>query len=85
MDKKISKQISPLRLINDEPIKQLSQDWLNMDSWARVIASVALGTEGPFTVGVFGQWGEGKTSILQRAKKLVDDSKEAKSGSITTV
>ena len=77
--------ISPLKLIHDEPIRWLEQDWLELQDRARVVADVALGTEGPFTIGVFGQWGMGKTSILQLAQKLVDESEDAKTGAITTV
>lgn len=66
-----------LTLLSDEPIHELERDRLDLASWAQVIASAALGTEGPFTIGVFGQWGVGKTSVLQLAKRLIEQSNQA--------
>lgn len=46
--------IIPLSLFSDEPISKLEEDWLSLENWAKVVASVALHTFGPFTIGVFG-------------------------------
>jgi hypothetical protein len=77
--------ITPLTLLSDEPIHELEQDGLGLESWARVIAGIAAGTEGPFTVGILGSWGVGKTSVLQLAKKMIDCSEQTAQGKITTV
>jgi len=80
-----SNVISPLSLLSDNPISILDQDKLKLEKIARLIARVAVGTEGPFTIGLFGGWGEGKTSALRLAKSLVDDTDKAKQGEIVTV
>ena len=74
-----------LNLINDEPLRNFKMDGLNLSRWARIIAGVAMGTSSPFTIGVFGRWGEGKTSILQLAKQILDESEDAKEGFLSTV
>ncbi len=58
-----------LKLLTDqaigEPGKETTADGLGFDAYAKVLSDVAVGTEGPFTVGVFGEWGTGKTSLLK--------------------
>jgi hypothetical protein len=80
-----SNPIVPLTLLSDEPIEELEQDGLGLESWAKVIAGIAIGTDGPFTVGVFGRWGSGKTSILRLAKKMVEQSERYALNDLTTV
>jgi len=63
-----------LQLLSDEPIDNLNEDGLSLEHWAKVIAGVALKTKGPFTIGIFGSWGTGKTSILQLAKNIIDEN-----------
>lgn len=62
----------PLQLISDEPVDLLKDDRLGLQPYAGTVASVALGTPGPFTIGVFGGWGHGKTSLLRLAQKMVE-------------
>ena len=65
-------ELSPLVLLNDEPTPDHEADGLKMRAYAEVISGAALGTIGPFTIGVFGKWGTGKSSILRQAKSLVE-------------
>ncbi len=80
-----AQEIISLELLGDEPIKKLEQDRLQLKKIAHIIAQVAVGTEGPFTIGLFGGWGEGKTSVLHLAKKFIDETRRAKRGEIITV
>ncbi len=66
-------RLQPLILLEDEPVAGLQDDHLGIEPFARVIAGAAVGTNGPFTIGVFANWGEGKTSLLKQAKALVDE------------
>jgi len=66
-------QLQPLILLEDEPVPAFKDDQLGIEPFARVIAGAAIGTDGPFTMGVFSNWGEGKTSLLKQAKSLVDE------------
>ena len=67
-------RIQPLVLLSDEPTKDYHADGLNMLAYANVVAGTAIGTRGPFTIGVFGEWGEGKSSVLRQALSLIDES-----------
>lgn len=64
--------LQPLFLLSDEPIGVSGDDGLGMNQTARVIAEAALGAATPFTVGIFGAWGHGKTSLLNAARTLLE-------------
>lgn len=62
-----------LRLLTDQAIFEKNnprKDALSFSSYAEVIKNVILGTDGPFTIGIFGEWGSGKTSLM----KMVEHS-----------
>ena len=40
---------------------------------AEVLAQAALHTESPMTIGVFGNWGTGKTSLMRLMHEIVDN------------
>lgn len=63
-----------LILLSDEPTADHNADGLEMRAYAEVIAGAALGTRGPFTIGVHGRWGEGKTSVLRQALSLTEEA-----------
>lgn len=65
-----------IALLHDQPVPpdyQIAADGLGFAAYAKVLAGAALGTPGPFTIGVFGEWGTGKTSLLQMVKGHLDD------------
>lgn len=64
--------LQPLLVVEDEPTLSHPFDTLNLVTQARVIAGAALGTRGPFTIGVHAKWGQGKTSVLRQARSLLD-------------
>ncbi|MFA7485615.1 MAG: P-loop NTPase fold protein, partial [Phycisphaerae bacterium] len=66
----------PVYLLIDEPVENLGEDILGLRPFADVIAGAALGTKGPFTIGLYADWGEGKTSVLRLAKELVEKNDE---------
>jgi hypothetical protein len=66
-----------LRLIADQALGEAAQshhsDGLGFDAYARVLAQAALDTPGPFTIGVFGEWGTGKTSLMHLIQAALAD------------
>lgn len=63
-----SDKLQPLFLLSDEPIDSHLGDRLGMETYRDIITGTVLGTVGPFTIGVYGRWGEGKTSLLRAAE-----------------
>lgn len=59
-----------LRLTSDNPIRDEPKDYLDFKRYLDPLVSLLTNpsTETPFTVGIFGTWGSGKTSLL----KLLD-------------
>lgn len=64
--------LQPLFLLDDEPISSAADDFLTREDDARTIAGAVLGTTGPFSVGIYGEWGTGKTSLLHHVKSLLE-------------
>jgi Leucine-rich repeat (LRR) protein len=61
----MSGKAKELILMLDNPCEHLTEDGLGLDALAETIAGAAMGNKGPFTIGVFGEWGQGKTSLLR--------------------
>lgn len=78
-------ELPELVLLSDEPTPDHDADGLGMRPYAEVIARGALGTRGPFTIGVFGKWGEGKTSVLRQARSLITQAGEGHEAAAITV
>jgi len=63
-----------VQLLSDEPCdvsRPIPQ--LGMEATAKVLSGIALGTPGPFTIGLYGDWGSGKTTVLNRAAVLCSE------------
>ena len=66
MAKKTKKQT--LRLLPDVPFgerAEQSNDGLGFAQYAEILSRAALDTPEPFTIGVYGGWGSGKTSLMR--------------------
>lgn len=63
----------PLKLVPDQEISEEQSDGLGFSAYARVLAQSALDTSGPFTIGVFGEWGTGKTSLMKLIQASLAD------------
>ena len=56
----------------DKPLDETDNDRLNIRPYAAGLASFIKTTETPMTVGLQGEWGSGKTSLMKLVKDLVD-------------
>ena len=56
-------------LLGDMPVLETGrEDWLKYTATATVLAGAAVDTPNPLTIGVFGEWGTGKTSLMRLIK-----------------
>jgi thymidylate kinase len=51
--------------VRDEPILLPADDLLGMDFYAQHLVEYVMRIRPPFTVGIYGEWGAGKTSLVQ--------------------
>ncbi len=71
--------MSNSRLLGDVPIgDRIKSDRLDFLSTAQVLAGAAVETEDPLTIGVFGRWGTGKTSLMKLIKQVVAEDYQEK-------
>jgi len=65
-------------LLGDVPVRESKRgDLLKFSSYARVLARATIETKDSITIGVFGEWGTGKTSLMRLIKEEVDNEKTA--------
>ncbi len=71
------------KLLSDEPILETERtDELRFGPAAEVLARAALHTESPMTIGVFGNWGSGKTSLMRLMHDIVDNTDPQKRAAV---
>ncbi len=66
-----------LKLLSDQAIADgddKKQDGLGFETYSRVLGNAALGTSGPFTIGIFGEWGTGKISLMRLTQKYIAEN-----------
>jgi formylglycine-generating enzyme required for sulfatase activity len=56
----------------DREILGLDQDRLKFEHYASVLAEIIQEADTPLTVGIFGSWGSGKTSLMRLIKDTLD-------------
>lgn len=68
-----AKKENNYKLLSDEPILESSRgDHLEFIHSAEVLARAALHTDCPITLGIYGNWGSGKTSLMRLMKQIVE-------------
>jgi len=65
--------IEQIRILLDEPVGDDGDAQLGFEDYADVLAGVILGSDSPFTVGVFGDWGTGKTTLMRCIERRLLD------------
>lgn len=67
--------MAELTLLTDEALGEGNApdlDGLGFSTYSKVLGDSAIGTPGPFTIGVFGEWGTGKTSLMRLIQSYLD-------------
>jgi len=66
-------QAGPVVFVSDAPVEQDGLSNRPHEKAAKAITAGLVGTEAPLTVGVFGAWGSGKTSLMKMIQRLLDE------------
>jgi len=64
-------ELPQLRILNDKEINEINEDMLGFQWLAETIKTIIMKTETPITIGVYGDWGSGKTSLMRLARELL--------------
>lgn len=64
---------------NDKPIRQFNEDLLGRAAFAKNLATALKNLKGEtYTIGLYGKWGSGKTSIINMMLKELENQEENK-------
>ncbi len=58
-------------MLTDNEIKRVTEDALGFKAWAQTLEEIICSSETPITVGVYGKWGSGKTSLMRMTEDLL--------------
>ena len=67
--------MSELKFIRDEEIQNLNgdDDLLETKKYANTLKEVIINARTPFTIGLFGEWGSGKSSVVNTAQSELEE------------
>jgi hypothetical protein len=66
-----SSKIDIIKIITDEPTLE---DALDFNNYSQRLANIITNSIPRFSIGIFGGWGTGKTSLMKMTKQILDDN-----------
>ena len=65
-----------MQFIEDKELQNLyNEDLLETKKYAKTLKTIVENSKTPLTVGIFGEWGSGKSSIINTVKNNIDENK----------
>jgi GTPase SAR1 family protein len=71
-----------ITFIGDNPIIEGAEDGLGFEDYASVLTNCALSSDTPLSIGIFGDWGTGKTSLMNLIKRNIESTTQQKAVTI---
>lgn len=68
-----------MKSVTDKPISSLSDDLLDVEVYAQALANFMFSSDTPITVGLQGEWGTGKTSLMAVIQEILAEKSIATS------
>ena len=72
-----SKDIIITSSVNDKPIKSGKENLLGIDSYAEALSQFIQYSATPMTIGVQGEWGTGKTSLMNLIRENLESDEKS--------
>jgi predicted KAP-like P-loop ATPase len=66
-----SKATCTIKIITDEPALE---DTLDFDRYSQQLAEIIVNSNPRFSIGIFGGWGTGKTTLMKMVEKKLKDN-----------
>lgn len=60
-------------MLTDNEIKRVTKDALGFKAFAKALEEIVCSSETPITIGVYGEWGSGKTSLMRMTQDLLKE------------
>jgi hypothetical protein len=70
--------------LTDQPIRKVNSDLLEAEKYATALSSFILESDTPLTIGIQGEWGTGKTSLMYMLKEKIENLAEEENYAIAT-
>jgi tetratricopeptide (TPR) repeat protein len=61
-------------MLTDNDIKKISDDSLSYNALSETLKEIITSSETPLTIGLYGMWGSGKTSLMQMTRDLLKNN-----------
>jgi tetratricopeptide (TPR) repeat protein len=65
-------------MLTDNEIRRITEDTLEFEAFAQTLKGIITTPETPITIGVYGAWGSGKTSLMRMTQDLLKDGDKIK-------
>jgi len=65
-------------MLTDNEIRRITEDSLQFKAFAQTLEEIITTSETPITIGVYGTWGSGKTSLMRMTQDLLKDGDKIK-------
>ena len=65
-------------MLTDNEIISAAEDTLEFNAFAETLGEIIITSEPPLTVGVYGEWGSGKTSLMRLTQEVLEKHKKKK-------
>src|SRR6056297_3189556 len=71
----MSREENAQELVSDRPLTDPSGDKFGRDQFAKRVAEILINKQTPdhLTIGIYGKWGEGKTSVINFIKYYLEN------------
>jgi tetratricopeptide (TPR) repeat protein len=64
------------RMLTDNEVRKIPEDTLQFKSYADTLVEIISYSQTPITIGVYGEWGSGKTSLMRLTENELEEKKE---------